>query len=121
MPSLPQGEPELLAPAPGFNPTTTICFNPTPSSSPVSIPPYIPCDRSNFGAVAPPSSEMAPPHLQAGPILPRPPASTHLCTPVQKWEASAPSAPDQLADGEFLSHPLWEPWPRLGRWVGGAP
>nr|XP_014337561.1 PREDICTED: tumor necrosis factor receptor superfamily member 1A [Bos mutus] len=103
-----EGEPELLVPAPGFNPTTTICFNSTPSSSPVSIPPYISCDRSNFGAVASPSSETAPPHLKAGPILPGPPASTHLCTPgppasthlctpVQKWEASAPSAPDQLA------------------------
>lgn len=73
--------------------------------------PYISCDRSNFGAVASPSSETAPPHLKAGPILPGPPASTHLCTPgplasthlctpVQKWEASAPSAPDQLADAD---------------------
>ncbi|XP_043736708.1 tumor necrosis factor receptor superfamily member 1A isoform X2 [Cervus elaphus] len=95
-----EGEPELLAPAPGFNPTTTICFNSTPSSSPVSIPPYIPCDRSSFRVVTSPSSEMAPPHLKAGPILPGPPASTHLCTPVQKWEASAPSAPDQLADAD---------------------
>ncbi|DAA29188.1 tumor necrosis factor receptor superfamily member 1A [Bos indicus] len=117
-----EGEPELLVPAPGFNPTTTICFSSTPSSSPVSIPPYISCDRSNFGAVASPSSETAPPHLKAGPILPGPPASTHLCTPgppasthlctpgppasthlctpVQKWEASAPSAPDQLADAD---------------------
>uniref|UniRef100_A0A8C6FRP1 TNF receptor superfamily member 1A n=1 Tax=Moschus moschiferus TaxID=68415 RepID=A0A8C6FRP1_MOSMO len=94
-----EGEPELLTPPPGFNPTTTICFNSTPSSSPVSIPPYIPCDPSSFRVAASPSSEMAPPHLKAGPSLPGPPASTPLCAPVQKWEAS-PSAPDQLADAD---------------------
>ncbi|XP_057413242.1 tumor necrosis factor receptor superfamily member 1A isoform X1 [Balaenoptera acutorostrata] len=83
-----EGEPEPLASAPSF--------------SPASSPTFTPCDRSNFRVTSLPR-EMAPPHQGAGPILPAPPASTPVLTPVQKWEASAhgaPSAPAPLADAD---------------------
>ncbi|KAM9073383.1 tumor necrosis factor receptor superfamily member 1A [Megaptera novaeangliae] len=83
-----EGEPEPLASAPSF--------------SPASSPTFTPCDRSNFRVTSFPR-EMAPPHQGAGPILPAPPASTPVPTPVQKWEASAhgaPSAPAPLADAD---------------------
>ncbi|XP_033723044.1 tumor necrosis factor receptor superfamily member 1A [Tursiops truncatus] len=94
-----EGEPEPLAPAPGFSPI--------PSFSPASSPTFTPCDPpwSNFRVTSLPR-EMAPPHQGAGPILPAPPASTPVPTPVQKWEASAhgapsaPSAPAPLADAD---------------------
>ncbi|MBW03704.1 Tumor necrosis factor receptor superfamily member 1A, partial [Eschrichtius robustus] len=78
-----EGEPEPLASAPSF--------------SPASSPTFTPCDRSNFRVTSLPR-EMAPPHQGAGPILPAPPASTPVPTPVQKWEASAHGAPAPLAD-----------------------
>ncbi|XP_059880132.1 tumor necrosis factor receptor superfamily member 1A isoform X1 [Delphinus delphis] len=94
-----EGEPEPLAPAPSFSPI--------PSFSPASSPTFTPCDPpwSNFRVTSLPR-EMAPPHQGAGPILPAPPASTPVPTPVQKWEASAhgapgaPSAPAPLADAD---------------------
>ncbi|XP_061062675.1 tumor necrosis factor receptor superfamily member 1A, partial [Eubalaena glacialis] len=92
-----EGEPEPLAPAPSFSPI--------PSFSPASSPTFTPCDRSNFRVTSLPR-EMAPPHQGAGPILPAPPASAPVPTPVQKWEASAhgapsaPSAPAPLADAD---------------------
>ncbi|XP_059969322.1 tumor necrosis factor receptor superfamily member 1A isoform X1 [Mesoplodon densirostris] len=91
-----EGEPEPLASAPSFSPI--------PSFSPASSPTFTPCDSlwSNFRVTSLPR-EMAPPHQRAGPILPAPPASTPVPTPVQKWEASAhgaPSAPAPLADAD---------------------
>ncbi|XP_058938367.1 tumor necrosis factor receptor superfamily member 1A [Kogia breviceps] len=88
-----EGEPEPLAPAPSFSPI--------PSFSPASSPTYTPCDPlwSNFRVTSLPR-EMAPPHQGAGPILPAPPASTPVPTPVQKWEAGAPSAPASLLDAD---------------------
>ncbi|XP_059791143.1 tumor necrosis factor receptor superfamily member 1A [Balaenoptera ricei] len=80
-----EGEPEPLASAPSF--------------SPASSPTFTPCDRSNFRVTSLPR-EMAPPHQGAGPILPAPPASTPVPTPVQKWEASAHGAPAPLADAD---------------------
>uniref|UniRef100_A0A8C0D7I5 TNF receptor superfamily member 1A n=1 Tax=Balaenoptera musculus TaxID=9771 RepID=A0A8C0D7I5_BALMU len=82
-----EGEPEPLASAPSF--------------SPASSPTFTPCDRSNFRVTSLPR-EMAPPHQGAGPILPAPPASTPVPTPVQKWEASAHGPPLPDADPATL-------------------
>uniref|UniRef100_A0A8D1I359 Tumor necrosis factor receptor superfamily member 1A n=3 Tax=Sus scrofa TaxID=9823 RepID=A0A8D1I359_PIG len=107
-----EGEPEPLATAPSFGPITTFSpipsfsptttFSPVPSFSPISSPTFTPCDWSNIKVTSPPK-EIAPPPQGAGPILPMPPASTPVPTPLPKWGGSAHSAhsaPAQLADAD---------------------
>uniref|UniRef100_A0A4X1UU31 TNFR-Cys domain-containing protein n=1 Tax=Sus scrofa TaxID=9823 RepID=A0A4X1UU31_PIG len=121
-----EGEPEPLATAPSFGPITTFSpipsfsptttFSPVPSFSPISSPTFTPCDWSNIKVTSPPK-EIAPPPQGAGPILPMPPASTPVPTPLPKWGGSAHSAhsaPAQLADGKFLIHPNREPGGEAG-------
>ncbi|KAI5126066.1 Tumor Necrosis Factor Receptor Superfamily Member 1A [Manis pentadactyla] len=86
-----EGEPESLASAPSFSPTTG--FSPIPSSSFTPSPAFNPSGWPNFSDVSAPR-ELAPPYQGAGPILPTAPASTPNHAPLQKWESAHTQRPE---------------------------
>nr|XP_036864936.1 tumor necrosis factor receptor superfamily member 1A isoform X5 [Manis javanica] len=86
-----EGEPESLASAPSFSPTTG--FSPIPSSSFTPSPAFNPSGWPNFSDVSAPR-ELAPPYQGAGPILPTAPASTPIHAPLQKWEGAHTQRPE---------------------------
>ncbi|XP_037370399.1 tumor necrosis factor receptor superfamily member 1A [Talpa occidentalis] len=90
-----EGEPEALAPAPGF--ISTPGFSPIPTFNPSPI--FSPGDWPNF-RTGPPHTEMAPPHLGAAPfpLSPAVPTLSHNPAPLPKGMDSVhPQRPDDPA------------------------